>query len=416
MIAISISKKSWTGSAKEATPGTAITTPTLYIPTVTSFVGKKKAVYLNEERGDRNANYGVVDSVRVTQVGMKGPFYFDTSPIALWGGLGLPNTVSQGGTPTAYKHNFQLQDVPATYTIFRHLDARSYYVPYGSLEKFTLQFTVDGKLLDIDSTWQGLYAVINSSPPTPSFSTVLPTAGYAPTIKFVDGVTSSDVVELQLDYSQKLELWYPANGSPDIVTIYFGERDIKLSLTARFDNDTLYQRFRTTGGVMDSLTFDVLGLYISNAWTVSLGAPSAGTFTLTYNGQTTGGIAYNATAATVQTALTGLSTVGAGNATVSGAAGGPYTVIFTGTLAQASQSTFPLSGSGAGLTGGTFSIVSALTQYELNMVLPNIHWDDMEHDTSKTNVMIKAKATAVVPAGSSLITGYVINGVSSYTT
>lgn len=95
------------------------------------------------------------------------------------------------------------------------------------------------------------------------------------------------------------------------------------------------------------------GNVIDNLQTVSLGSPSAGTFTLTYKAVTTAGIAYNATAATVQTALTGLSTVGAGNATVSGSAGGPYSVIFTGTLAQ---DTTAMTGSGGGLTGGTFTI------------------------------------------------------------
>jgi YD repeat-containing protein len=81
------------------------------------------------------------------------------------------------------------------------------------------------------------------------------------------------------------------------------------------------------------------------------GAPTGGTFTLSFNGQTTVPIAYNAGAATVQTALQGLSTVGSGNALVTGAAGGPWQVRFAGTLAGTVQSA--LTGSGSGLTGGT---------------------------------------------------------------
>jgi HK97 family phage major capsid protein len=53
------------------------------------------------------------------------------------------------------------------------------------------------------------------------------------------------------------------------------------------------------------------------------GSATGGTFTLTFRGATTSGLAYNAAAATVQTALQGLSTIGSGNATVSGSAGGP---------------------------------------------------------------------------------------------
>jgi hypothetical protein len=67
---------------------------------------------------------------------------------------------------------------------------------------------------------------------------------------------------------------------------------------------------------------------------VTISNATSGTFTLTYSGQTTGAIAYNAAASAVQTAIQALSNVGAGNATVTGSAGGPYTVTFAGTLAD----------------------------------------------------------------------------------
>src|SRR5262249_15449261 len=86
------------------------------------------------------------------------------------------------------------------------------------------------------------------------------------------------------------------------------------------------------------------------------GSPTGGTFTLTFKGQTTSGIAYNASASTVQTALTGLSTVGTGNAVVTAAAGGGWQVRFTGTLAASFQPA--LTASGLGLTGGTSPSVS----------------------------------------------------------
>ncbi|MBS1716467.1 MAG: hypothetical protein JSS72_01895 [Armatimonadetes bacterium] len=68
--------------------------------------------------------------------------------------------------------------------------------------------------------------------------------------------------------------------------------------------------------------------------TVTLsGTGLGGTFTLSYHGATTGGLAANASASAVQTALQGLSTIGSGNAGVTGSAGGPYTVTFIGALA-----------------------------------------------------------------------------------
>lgn len=61
------------------------------------------------------------------------------------------------------------------------------------------------------------------------------------------------------------------------------------------------------------------------------GAPTGGTFTLSFGGQTTAGIAYNAAASAVQSALVALSSIGANNVTVTGNAGGPYVVAFAGT-------------------------------------------------------------------------------------
>lgn len=67
--------------------------------------------------------------------------------------------------------------------------------------------------------------------------------------------------------------------------------------------------------------------------TVTLtGTPTGGTFRLTYDGQSTSALAYNASAATVDAALEALSTIGTGNVAVTGSAGGPYTVTFGGTL------------------------------------------------------------------------------------
>lgn len=71
--------------------------------------------------------------------------------------------------------------------------------------------------------------------------------------------------------------------------------------------------------------------------TVTLtGAPTGGTFTLSLSGQTTSALAYNATAAQVQTALAALSTVGAGNVLVTGGYGQfgtPFRVQFVGARA-----------------------------------------------------------------------------------
>jgi hypothetical protein len=85
------------------------------------------------------------------------------------------------------------------------------------------------------------------------------------------------------------------------------------------------------------------------------GGPTGGTFTLTYSGQTTATIAFNAIGSTVQTALNNLSNLD--GVTVTGSAGGPYTVTFPVSMGNPAQMT----ASGAGLTGGTTPGVNVVT-------------------------------------------------------
>lgn len=83
------------------------------------------------------------------------------------------------------------------------------------------------------------------------------------------------------------------------------------------------------------------------------GTPTGGTFALRYNGETTAALAYNAAAATVQSALEGLAGIGTGNAAVSGSAGGPYTVTLGGTLDLTALYEIKAPSSHNLLTGGT---------------------------------------------------------------
>lgn len=79
------------------------------------------------------------------------------------------------------------------------------------------------------------------------------------------------------------------------------------------------------------------------------GSPAGGTFTLRWQGQTTGNLNYNDAAAAIQSALEGLSNIGAGNIAVSGS--GPFTATFGGTLGGVKQPLIELDDNS--LTGGT---------------------------------------------------------------
>ena len=100
------------------------------------------------------------------------------------------------------------------------------------------------------------------------------------------------------------------------------------------------------------------------------GTPTGGTFTVSHGGATSAPIAYNAAAAAVQTAIRALGGAVA-TATVSGAAGGPYTV----TLGVAGVASGPITANGSGLTGGTSPKVVVTTTPNLDTGLRAIGGD-----------------------------------------
>lgn len=115
------------------------------------------------------------------------------------------------------------------------------------------------------------------------------------------------------------------------------------------------------------------------------GVPTGGTFTLSYLGQVTAPIAFGATASAVQSALQALSTIGSGNALVTGSGGGPYTVTFSGTLAQTYTST--LVGNGALLTGGTAPAVT-VTVATPGVLAQPIWFDPIEYQTLPADIFL----------------------------
>jgi autotransporter-associated beta strand protein len=90
-------------------------------------------------------------------------------------------------------------------------------------------------------------------------------------------------------------------------------------------------------GIVNIQNPGALGTF-SEVQLIDLGGTTQGTFTLTFNGQTTGALAFNVPAsggvgptASIQNALNALSSIGpAGSVTVTGNAGGPYSVTFNG--------------------------------------------------------------------------------------
>ncbi|MEU5259021.1 hypothetical protein [Amycolatopsis sp. NPDC021455] len=124
-----------------------------------------------------------------------------------------------------------------------------------------------------------------------------------------------------------------------------------LTFTAFVDDDLGYAMREMWGGPGIASLLADMGFANEVQNVTVTGAPTGGTFTLTFDGQTTGTIAYNATGSTVQTALEALSNIAPGDVSVTGSAGGPYAVTFSG--AYAGVNVPAMTANGSGLTGGT---------------------------------------------------------------
>lgn len=144
---------------------------------------------------------------------------------------------------------------------------------------------------------------------------------------------------------------YLTNGRLGDVTIENGP--VSFSVTAE----------SLAGGNWGSGPYDVVDTGDENeAQTVTItGTPDGGTFTLTYDGETTAAIAFGANASAVDSALEALPNIPAGGVTVTGGPGPgtPWVVTFTGDLADTDVP--QMTADGALLTGGTDPDVAVTT-------------------------------------------------------
>lgn len=100
----------------------------------------------------------------------------------------------------------------------------------------------------------------------------------------------------------------------------------------------------------------------SEVQTVTItGGPTGGSYTLTFSGQTTAAIPYNATAAQVKTALEALSNVEPGDVAVSGGPHPGTAVVVTFGGQYLGEDVAQMTASGASLTGGTSPAVAVAT-------------------------------------------------------
>ncbi|SHL53050.1 hypothetical protein SAMN05443637_13513 [Pseudonocardia thermophila] len=124
------------------------------------------------------------------------------------------------------------------------------------------------------------------------------------------------------------------------------------------------------------------------------GSPTGGSFTLTFDGETTASIPYNANAADIQAALEALSNIHPGDVTVSGS--GPFTIEFGGFLAN--RNLPMIIADSSGLTGGTDPEVT-ITEAVAGAPGPNVigyRAPQVNVDPTPNGIAIEAWSRAVL--------------------
>lgn len=206
------------------------------------------------------------------------------------------------------------------------------------------------------------------------------------------------------------------NGNVSCAGGAVGSADVTFTFSGDFAGvDVPLLTADTTNLLGADVTLSVVTLTEGNAGTDEVqtftlyGTPTGGTFTLTYDGQTTGAIAYNASAATVDTALEALSNIGAGDVAVTGGPlpGSALTITFGGALADTDVA--EITCDPGSLTGGSISVSVA----ETTAGAAGLD-DDLEHfwtcDQSSGD-RYDSVGTADISGSLAAVTGHINNGM-----
>jgi hypothetical protein len=141
------------------------------------------------------------------------------------------------------------------------------------------------------------------------------------------------------------------------------------------------------------------------------GAPTSGTFTLTFNGQTTAPIAYNAPVEGPGGVRQALESIIPSDITIEGVAGGPYTVYFAGAMAGKAEPVIEADSSGLTPSG---AVSVAITQHGGESYEAHYHFQYVSEEQFKNEgEWAKAPSTPEVDIGTGLEAQFVLADLTS---
>jgi len=257
--------RSYIGIAKETTKGTAVTTPVAYIPVTASTV-KPQDIYtpLFDEglRGSLVKNYNYIQGRIHSTFDFGGPAFADTILYPIAGVLG--EDVVTGSAP--YTHTIALKNTtttasdaqPAAYTLLDFYGANVRSWAGHQFSDFSLKWSADG-LLEYDAKSTGWQSATTSTP-TPSFTTVLPTAVWYGTVS-VGGTTISNNTMGNIDMKRPVTPIYGVANVQTPYQVFLGALEVTGKATFLMENDTQLTNYLTN--TQPALVFN---------WTTGTGA------------------------------------------------------------------------------------------------------------------------------------------------
>ena len=257
--------RSYIGIAKETTKGTAVTTPTAYIPVIANTV-KPQDIYtpLYDEglRGSLVKNYNYLQGRIHSTFDFGGAAFADTIIYPLAGVLG--EDVVSGSAP--YVHTLALKNSataaadaqPSAYTIVDFYGANVRSWTGHQFHDFSLKWNADG-LLEYDAKSTGWQSATVSTP-TPSFSTVLPSVVWTGTVT-VAGTTISNSTQGNIDLKRPVTPIYGISNVQTPYQVFLGALEVTGKATFLMENDTQLTNYLTN--TQPALVFN---------WTTGTGA------------------------------------------------------------------------------------------------------------------------------------------------
>ena len=257
--------RSYIGIAKETTKGTAVTTPTAYIPVIASSVKPQDTytpLYDEGLRGSIVKNYQYIQGRLYSTFDFSGAVFADTVIYPLAGVLG--EDVVTGSAP--YTHTLALKNSattaadaqPSAYTILDFYGANVRTWTGHQFSDFSLKWSADG-LLEYDAKSTGWQSATVSTP-TPSFSTVVPTAVWYGTVS-VGGTQISNNTMGNIDMKRPVTPIYGISNVQTPYQVFLGALEVTGKATFLMENDTQLTNYLTN--TQPALVFN---------WTTGTGA------------------------------------------------------------------------------------------------------------------------------------------------